>query len=336
MLDLLTVRLLGQPAWAWALFIAIVIVLLALDLGISRKRARTMGARESLVFSAFYVAVALAFGAWIWRSMGADAGVAFYTAFFVEKVLALDNVFVISLIFAYFATPPRLQHRVLVWGIAGVIVLRGLLIGAGTSVVASAHWVLYLFGAFLIVTGIRMLFADKNHAMTSDPPLLRFLRRRLRVTDQYHGDRFLVRQPAEPGGRPVLFATPLLLALVLVEAADLVFAIDSVPAVLAITTDPYLVYTSNIFAILGLRALYFALAATVARFAYLKISLSLILVFVGGKIFWTELVGKFPPLLSLGVVALLLAGGALASVLWPPRRHTTAPLPLRDEKQAAE
>jgi tellurite resistance protein TerC len=315
--NLLQAEFFGTQLWTWIVFLGLVATMLALDLGISQRRARTMGARESLGFSAFYIAVALLFGAWVWQSMGREAGLAFYTAFFVEKSLALDNVFVISMIFTYFATPPRLQHRVLVWGVLGVIVLRALLIGAGTSIVASAHWVLFLFGAFLIFTGIKMLVSRSTHGSVGDQKLLHLLRRHLRVTEQYHGDRFFVR--VREASRMRRVATPLFLALVMVEAADLVFAIDSVPAVLAITTDPFLVYTSNIFAILGLRALYFALAAMVARFAYLKVSLALILVFVGGKIFWAELVAKPDPLISLAAIALMLGGGIAASLLRPPR-----------------
>jgi tellurite resistance protein TerC len=317
----LAATFLGTPAWLWFVFLAIVLVLLALDLGLLTRRAQTMGVKQSLKLSVFYIAISVAFGGWIWHDMGREAGITFFTAYFIEKSLSLDNIFVISLIFAQFATPPKLQHRALVWGILGVVVLRGLLIGLGTAVVAQAHWVLLLFGAFLIFTGAKMLYASDDTHDVEDSALLRLLRKRLRITEAYVGDRFFVRRPdpARPS-RTLFFATPLFVALVLVEAADLVFAVDSVPAVLAITADPFLVYTSNIFAILGLRALYFALAATIERFTYLKVSLALILVFVGGKIFWAELVSKPDPLLSLVVVAVVFAGGALVSVLRPPRR----------------
>jgi tellurite resistance protein TerC len=314
--SLLLADLLGQPAWAWLLFIAIVLALLAFDLGVLHRRQREIGAAESLWLSAAYVAVALAFAAWVWGSLGAEAGMAFLTGFFLEKALALDNVFVIALIFAAFAIPRALQHRVLVWGILGVLVLRAIMIGLGAAAVSQAAWVLYLFGAFLIATGIKMLLVSGHAApaVAADNAVVRLLRRRLAVTDQLHGERFWVRL-ADAGGRMRWHATPLLLALVAIELADLVFAVDSVPAIFAVTTDPYIVYTSNIFAILGLRALYFALAAMVERFAYLKVALSLVLVFIGGKIFWTQLVAKPDPAITLGVTAALIAGGVVVSLV---------------------
>ena len=308
---------LGKPAWVWLMFLGIVAGLLAFDLGVLHRKQHEIEVAESLWLSAGYIAVALLFGGWVWWSMGPEAGVHYLTAFFVEKTLALDNVFVISLIFTAFAVPRLYQHRVLVWGIIGVIVLRAIVIGLGAGLVAQAAWVLYFFAAFLVFTGVKMLFAGgHDSAGMVDNPLIRFARRRLRVTDELHGDRFSVRlpDPANPS-RTRWHATPLLLALIAVEFADLVFAIDSVPAVLAITSDPFIVYTSNIFAILGLRALYFALAAMVHRFAYLKYALALVLVFIGGKIFWHSMVGKVDPLVSLGVTAVLLIGGVVASLL---------------------
>jgi tellurite resistance protein TerC len=210
----------------------------------------------------------------------------YFTGFFVEKSLAMDNVFVISLIFTYFAIPRIYQHRVLVWGILGVIVLRGIMIGLGAALINQFDWILFIFGAFLLITGIKMLvIADKEPDIAGNP-ILKFLRKHLNVTDELHGEKFFVKGPDPKGcGKLVRFATPLFLALVLIEFADLIFAVDSVPAIFAITTDPYIVYTSNIFAILGLRALYFALAAMVHRFHYLKYALSLVLIFIGAKIF---------------------------------------------------
>ena len=230
----------------------------------------------------------------------------------------MDNVFVIALIFTYFAIPREYQHRVLFWGILGVIVLRAILIGLGAALVSEFSWVLYLFGAFLMITGIKMWVIADHMPDIGNNPVLKFLRKHLRVTPGLHGNAFFVRQPASAGGPAVVWATPLFLALCLVEFVDLVFAVDSVPAIFAITTDPFIVYTSNIFAILGLRALYFALAAMIHRFKYLKYALALVLVFIGMKIFLVGIVGKFPPELSLGVTFGLIAGGVIVS-MWKTR-----------------
>ena len=307
---------LDKPAWVWLLFLGIVTVLLVLDLGVLHRKQREIPVSESLWLSAGYITVALVFGGWVWWSMGETAGMAYLTGFLVEKSLSLDNVFVISLIFTYFAVPRLYQHRVLFWGILGVIVLRGVMIALGAALVEQFAWVLYVFGAFLIATGIKMLVMADSTPRIEDNPVLRILRRRLNVTAELHGDRFFVKaaSPTDPA-RQVWWVTPLFLALVLVETADLIFAVDSVPAIFAITTDPYIVYTSNIFAILGLRALYFALAAMVHRFHYLKYALSAVLIFIGGKIFWNQLVGKLDPSVSLSVTFALLAGGVIVSLL---------------------
>ena len=306
---------LGKPGWVWWLFISIVAALLVFDLGVLHRKQREIEVGESLWLSAGYITVALLFGGWVWWSMGQESGVAYMTGFFVEKSLALDNVFVISLIFTYFAVPRQYQHRVLFWGILGVIVLRAVMIGLGAALVSEFSWMLYFFGAFLLATGVKMLVVADHMPKLDDNPVLRFMRRRMNVTNELHGERFFVRLPDAGTGRTALYATPLFLALVLIEVADLVFAVDSVPAIFAITTDPYIVYTSNIFAILGLRALYFALAAMVHRFAYLKYALSLVLIFIGAKIFWNQLVGKLDPAVSLGVTFTLLAGGVIVSLL---------------------
>ena len=320
--DFFAASFLGKPAWVWLMFLGIVVALLAFDLGVLHRKQREIEVGESLWLSAGYIAVALLFGGWVWWSMGQEAGVAYLTGFFLEKSLALDNVFVISLIFTYFAVPRVYQHRVLFWGIFGVIVLRAIMIGLGAALVTQFSWVLYLFGAFLLVTGVKMLLVADHMPKLDDNPVLRFMRRRMKVTNELHGERFFVRLPAADTGRTSLYATPLFLALVLIEVADLVFAVDSVPAIFAITTDPYIVYTSNIFAILGLRALYFALAAMVHRFAYLKYALSLVLIFIGAKIFWNQLFGKLDPSISLGVTFALLAGGVVVSLL---RTRSAAP-----------
>ncbi|WP_374299436.1 TerC family protein [Ferrovibrio sp.] len=311
----LSAEFLTKPLWLWAAFMALVAVLLAFDLGVLHRKQREIEVGESLALSAGYIAVACIFGGWVWWQFGATAGMDWYTGFFVEKSLSLDNVFVIALIFGYFAVPRQYQHRVLFWGILGVIVLRGIMIGLGAALVSEFDWILYIFGAFLVLTGIKMLFASDQPKDLGDNWLLKFLRRRMRVTPDLHGQRFFVRQPKVPGGRPVLWATPLFLALLLVEAADLVFAVDSVPAIFSITQDPFIVYTSNIFAILGLRALYFALAAMIHRFHYLKYALAAVLVFIGGKIFLVNIIGKIPAGISLGVTLGLIAAGIVASLV---------------------
>lgn len=313
---------LGKPGWIWLAFMGIVALLLAFDLGVLHRQQREIEVRESLTLSAFYIVVGLGFGAWVWWYMGAENGIDYVTGFLVEKSLAMDNVFVIALIFTYFAIPRQYQHRVLFWGILGVIVLRAIMIGLGAALVSEFSWILYLFGLFLVATGIKMLVIADNMPDIGNNPVLRFMRRRFRVTEELHGQHFTARLPDPKTGKLVTWLTPLALALILIEIADLIFAVDSVPAIFAITQDPFIVYTSNIFAILGLRALYFALAAAIHRFKYLKYALALVLIFIGGKIFAVGLIGKIPAVVSLTVTVGLLIGGVLYS-LWRTRREAT-------------
>lgn len=315
LLGVLGTPFLGKAAWVWLSFLGLVVALLALDLGVLHRKTKEISVRGSLWLSAAYIGVALLYGAWVWSYLGRDSGLAYFTGFAVEKTLALDNVFVISLIFSYFAIPRPYQHRVLFWGILGVIVLRGVMIALGATLVTQFDWVLYVFGAFLLLTGVKMLFGSDKPVSVQDNPVLKLLRRRLRVTPELHGERFFVKLPdKQRPGKLATFATPLFLALALVEVADLIFAVDSIPAIFAITTDPFIVYTSNIFAVLGLRALYFALSAMVQQFHYLKYALALVLVFIGGKIFYNQIYGKLDPAISLGVTLALLAGGVLFSL----------------------
>ena len=317
-MELLSSLFMGTPLWMWLTFIVVVLTLLVLDLGVLHKGSTEIGVSESLKLSAMYISLGLAFSGFVYWQMGGAATAAYLTAFIVEKTLSMDNVFVIALIFSAFAVPRAYQHRVLFWGILGVIVLRGMMIGAGAALVAEYHWILYVFAAFLVFTGIRMLMVgEKDHNIEGSAPL-RLMRRMFRVTEGFEGKAFFVKRPV--AGKAVWFVTPLFLALVMIELADLLFAVDSVPAVFAITTDPFIVYTSNIFAILGLRALYFALAAILPRFAYLKYALSALLIFIGSKIFVADLMGweKFPASLSLGVTLGLLAAGVGVS-LWKTR-----------------
>ena len=302
---------LGKPLWMWLSFVVLVIGLLALDLGVLNRGNKAISVQKSLLLSAFYIVLGLGFGGWIWTQSGETAAIAYWTGFVVEKSLAMDNVFVIAMIFTALAIPREYQHRVLFWGILGVIVLRAIMIGVGATLVSEFGWVLYLFAAFLIFTGIQMWRTADSHYDVEGSGAMRFIRRHLPVTDRLHGQAFIVKAADPTTGAVKRYITPLFVALLMVEFVDIVFAVDSVPAIFAITTDPYIVYTSNIFAILGLRALYFALAAMVDRFAYLKYALAALLVFIGSKIFIADALGlaKIPPPVSLGVTFAILASG---------------------------
>ncbi len=305
---------LGTATWLWLVFIAVVISLLAFDLGVLHRDNREIGVRESLLLSAGYITAGLLFGVWVFFQKGGDASMDYLTGFLIEKSLSMDNVFLMAMIFSFLAIPRQYQHKVLFWGIMGVLVLRAIMIGLGAALIHEFAWILYVFGAFLFFTGVKMLFSKLDDAPDlQNNVLVKFLRKHLRVTENLHGQRFFVRQD-DGQGRSVLWVTPLFLALILIECADLVFAIDSVPAIFAITQDPFIVYTSNIFAILGLRALYFALAALIHRFAYLKYALALVLVFIGAKIFLVGIIGKIPAVVSLSVTLGLLIGGVLLSL----------------------
>lgn len=338
-MDILLADWLGKPLWMWSGFLAIVFLLLAFDLGLLNRGQREIGIARSLRLSAFYIGFACLYGVAVWWAFeaghlkttdGTHAGVTYFTGFFIEKALSIDNVFVISLIFGFFAVPPRYQYRALVWGILAVIVLRGLMIGVGAALLQQYDWILYVFGAFLIATGVKMLLVPEADPDVAKNPLVRFLKTRMRVTDALHGERFFVRLPDPATGKALLYATPLFLALVVINVADLVFAVDSVPAIFAITTDPFIVFTANIMAILGLRALYFALAAMVHRFEHLKTALALVLVFIGAKIFWNQIFGKVDPAISLGVTLALILGGVAVS-LWKTRNASV----LGDKAEAS-
>jgi tellurite resistance protein TerC len=320
LVDFFVADWLGKPVWMWTAFIAIVLALLAFDLGILHKDDKELGVRESLNLSVFYILIAMAFGGWVWWYMGPQPGMEYFTGYFIEKSLSIDNIFVISLIFGFFAIPRKYQYRALLWGIIAVIVLRGVMIGVGAALVQNFAWVLYIFAAFLIFTGIKMLMGGEEETDLSKNKAIQWLRKRMRVTDEQHGERFFVKKPDPKSGKMVSFATPLFLALVVINIADLVFAVDSVPAIFAITTDTFVVYTANIMAILGLRALYFALAAMIARFHYLKYALAAVLILIGSKIFIADMLGlaKFPAWLSLTLTLGLIVSGVVYS-LWKTR-----------------
>lgn len=293
----------------WAVFAGVFTTLMILDLGILHRKDRAIGIRESLIYSAGYILTGLAFGGWVWHEMGEADAALYWTGFIVEKTLSIDNIFAISLVFSAFAIPRHYQYRVLFWGILGSILLRGLMIGLGAQAVASFHWILYGFAAFLIFTGINMLFAEEEAESIPKNRVQDFCKKHMHVTKGLHDNRFTV---LLDGKR---WLTPLMLALVVVNCVDIVFAVDSVPAILALTTNPYIVFTSNIFAILGLRALYFALDAMLHRFEYLKYALSVVLVFIGGKIFIVDFLHVgIPPALSLLITVSILGMGILFSL----------------------
>lgn len=327
-MDILLTPVMGKPLWMWGLFACIVTGLLILDLGVLNRGDKEIGVKRSLCLSGMYIALGVAFSGFIWWETSGEAAAQYLTAFVVEKTLALDNIFVIALIFGFFSVPREHQHRVLFWGILGAILMRGVMIGLGSVVIAEYHWVLYVFSAFLIFTGMKMLWGarqEETEADLSRNAAVLFLRRHLRVTDAFHGNAFTVKAEDPATGRVKRYATPLLLALVVIECADLVFAVDSVPAVFTITADPYIVFTSNIFAILGLRSLYFALAAVLHRFAYLKYALAVLLIFIGSKMFVADIMGweKFPPAWSLGLTFAILGAGVVVSLVKTKEQAST-------------
>ena len=329
----------GQPIWLWLCFFAVIGFLLWLDLGVINNHDEVISAKKSALMWAGFATLAMMFGAYVFyvyepdpsfynspENLNQQAVVQYFTGYLLETALAFDNIFVISLIFTYFAVPREYQHRVLFWGIIGAIVFRAIFISAGAALVNSWTWVLYFFAAFLIWTGWRMITGGEHDLKLEENGLLKFLRRRMNVTDRIENHNFFVKQVNPKTGKLATYATPLFLALIMVETADIVFAVDSVPAIFAVTRDPFIVYTSNIFAILGLRSMYFMLAAAVERFAYLKYGLSLVLVLIGVKIIWNFGLSKelgwapyLEPHWSL-IATLGLIGGAILYSLYRTRR----------------
>jgi tellurite resistance protein TerC len=295
------------PIWAWAAVLGVILLMLAVDL-LAHRRAHVVGVREALAWSAVWVALGVAFGLVVWQVWGGEFAGQYFAGYVIEKSLAVDNVFVFAIIFGYFAVPREYQHRILFYGVLGALVFRAVFIAAGSVLIASFAWILYVFGAFLVLTGIRMALHRDETVDYDKNVVLRAFRRIVPSTDRFHGKKFLVRE----AGRWV--ATPLLTVLVLIEVTDVVFAVDSIPAIFAVTQEPFLVFTSNAFAILGLRAMYFLLADLMHRFVYLKIGLALVLVWVGVKMLLLEVV-KIPTPLSLAVVAAILATAIAAGLL---------------------
>jgi tellurite resistance protein TerC len=306
--------------WGWVGFNVAVLAILALDLGVLHRRSSKVSLKEAAIWSAVWVALSLCFAFAVYQTMGKESGLEFLTGYLIEYALSVDNIFVFVLIFTYFQVPEKYQHRVLFWGIIGALVLRGVMIVAGSALVTRFAWTLYIFGAFLVFTGIKMaLQKDENAYNPERDPVLRVARRIIPVADDYHGDKFFIRQPVVGGGTR-LAATQLFIVLLIVDTTDIIFATDSIPAIFAVTRDPFIVYTSNICAVLGLRALYFLLAGVVDKFVYLKLGLSLVLIFIGGKMLLEHFV-HLPIVASLGVVGAVLAASILASLRWPREGH---------------
>ena len=304
----------------WIGFNVVVLAILALDLGVLHRRSEKVSLKQAAIWSTVWVVLSLCFAAAIYITMGRQRGLEFLTGYLIEYALSVDNIFVFVLIFSYFNVPEKYQHRVLFWGIIGALVLRGVMIVAGSALVNRFAWTLYIFGAFLVITGIRMAMQKDGAAYNPErDPVLRIARKIIPVTNEYHGKHFFTRLQ-RPDGTTQLAATPLFIVLLIVDTTDVVFATDSIPAIFAVTRDPFIVYTSNICAVLGLRALYFLLAGIVDKFVYLKLGLSLVLVFIGAKML-LEGVLHIPIGLSLGVVALVLASSIVASIKWPRTRH---------------
>jgi tellurite resistance protein TerC len=309
----MTLDSIGSPA-LWLGFVAFVIAMLAVDLGLFHRKAHVVTTREALAWSTVWIGLALLFNLGVWKWFGAQRGLEFLTGYLIEKSLSVDNIFVFVVIFAALRVPALYQHRVLFWGILSALVLRAGMIFGGTALLARFHWLIYVFGAFLVFTGVK-LFAQRGQEVSpKDGAVLRLAKRLIPSTERYDGDRFFTSE----GGRRV--ATPLFMALLLVEATDVVFAVDSIPAIFAVTRDPFIVFTSNIFAILGLRSLFFLLSGVVDKFRYLKVGLAVVLVFVGVKMMIVDLY-KFPPLASLAFISSVLLVSVLAS-LWASKRES--------------
>lgn len=307
----------GSPL-LWGGFVIFVLAMLALDLGVFHRKAHEVPLKEALVWSVVWITLALVFNVGVYYWFGTEPALQFLTGYLIEKALSVDNLFVFLVIFGYFGVPKAYQHRVLFWGILGALVMRAIFIGLGAALLQSFHWIIYVFGAILVLTGIKLLVQRNEEMHPERNPMYRLAAKVLPSTREYHGSKFFVKQ----AGKWVV--TPLFLVLVMVEATDVVFAVDSIPAIFAITSDPFLVFTSNIFAILGLRALYFLLAGIMSRFVYLKVGLALVLCFVGVKMLIVDFY-KVPIVLSLGVVVLLLGGSIVASLIKTRRQVSKVP-----------
>ncbi|MBK8475055.1 MAG: TerC family protein [Opitutaceae bacterium] len=307
--------------WLWTSFNLFVLAMLAIDLGIFHRKSHTVGFREALGWTAAWITLALCFNLGVWHFAGPTKALEFFTGYVIEYSLSADNVFVFALLFSYFAVPAKYQHKVLFWGILGALIMRFGMIALGAALIAKFAWIIYVFGAFLILTGVKMVLKREEEIHPERNPLVRLFKRLMPVTSDFRGDRFFVRENG------VRLATPLFIVLLLVEFTDVIFAVDSIPAIFAVTTDPFIVYTSNVFAILGLRSLYFALAGVLDKFHYLKTGLGVVLTFVGVKMLLGHTAYKIDTLVSLGVIVTILASAVAASLHWPKKAATALPDP---------
>jgi len=301
--------------WPWIAFLAVVLAILAIDLGLLNKKAHVVSVKEAGIWSIVWVAVALAFAGAIFVMRGTQAGTEFLTGYLIEYSLSVDNIFVIVLIFSFFGVRDEFQHRVLFWGILGALLMRGAMIAGGTLLISRFHWITYVFGAFLVITGVRMAFQDDEEIDPDANPVIKLIRRIIPVSPHYDGQKFFV-QAADERGVVRRMATPLFVVLAVIETMDLVFAVDSIPAVFAVTRDPFIVFTSNISAVLGLRSLYFLLAGVIHKFRFLKFGLAVVLAFVGLKML-AAVKYEIPTLASLGVIFVVLGASVAASLLIP-------------------
>jgi tellurite resistance protein TerC len=299
--------------WLWIGFNVFVLGMLALDLGLFHRKAHVVSFREAIAWTVAWVTLALLFNLGVWHYAGAQTALQFTTGYLIEYSLSVDNIFVFALLFSYFGVPPKFQHRVLFWGILGALVMRATMIGAGTVLIAKFAWIIYVFGAFLILTGIKMIVKREEEIHPERNPVVKWFKKLMPVTGDYREDKFFVRENG------IRTATPLFVVLLLVEISDVIFAVDSIPAIFAVTTDPFIVYTSNVFAILGLRSLYFALAGVIDKFHYLKIGLGVVLTFVGVKMLLSHTEWKIDTLMSLGVIVFTLGASVVMSLLWPKK-----------------
>ena len=299
--------------WLWIGFNVFVLAILALDLGVFHKKAHVVTFKEAMAWTVVWVTLAVLFNLCVWYYAGAQKALEFTTGYIIEYSLSVDNIFVFAMLFSYFAVPAVYQHRVLFWGILGALVLRAIMIVAGTVLIAKFAWIIYVFGAFLILTGIKMIVKREEEIHPERNPLVRWFKKLMPVTNDYRGDKFFVRENG------IRMATPLFVVLLLVEFSDIIFAVDSIPAIFAVTTDPFIVYTSNVFAILGLRSLYFALAGVMDKFHFLKIGLGAVLTFVGVKMLLAHTTWAIDTHISLGVIVLILAASMVMSLLRPKK-----------------
>lgn len=303
----------NDQLWLWIGFNVFVLAMLALDLGVFHRKAHVVSFKESMTWTAVWVALAMLFNVGLWHFQGSQKGLEFFTGYLIEKSLSVDNVFVFALLFSYFAVPAKYQHKVLFWGILGALIMRAIMIVAGAALITKFAWIIYVFGGFLILTGIKMIVKREEEIHPERNPVVKWFKRLMPVTPDYRGDNFFVRENG------ILMATPLFVVLLLVEISDVIFAVDSIPAIFAVTTDTFIVYTSNVFAILGLRSLYFALAGVMDKFHYLKIGLGVVLTFVGVKMILAHTEWKIDTLVSLGVIVLILATSVVWSLVKPKK-----------------